>query len=100
MRTRVKKAQGQVNDLAAKGYRTLGVARTDVQGKWEFLGLLSLSDPPRDDSASTIAAARKMGLQVRMVTGDNLAIAREISRELKLGTEHRGGKRSLSRRPR
>ena len=80
-----KKAEDQVNELAAKGYRTLGVARTDAQGKWEFLGLLSLSDPPRDDSASTIAAARKMGLQVRMVTGDNLAIAREVSRELKLG---------------
>jgi len=80
-----KTAQGQVHDLAAKGYRTLGVARTDVQGRWEFLGLLALSDPPRDDSASTIAAARNMGLQVRMVTGDNVAIAREISRELKLG---------------
>jgi H+-transporting ATPase len=80
-----KKAEAQVNDLAAKGYRTLGVARTDVHGKWEFLGLLSLSDPPRDDSASTIAVARQMGLRVRMVTGDNLAIAREISRELKLG---------------
>src|SRR5271156_4956091 len=80
-----KKAQDQVNDLASKGFRTLGVARTDAQGKWEFFGLLSLSDPPRDDSASTIEAARKMGLQVRMVTGDNLAIAREVSRELKLG---------------
>ena len=80
-----KKAQDQVNDLASKGYRTLGVARTDGQGKWEFLGLLSLSDTPRDDSASTIATARKMGLQVRMVTGDNLAIAREVSLELKLG---------------
>ena len=80
-----KKAQEQVNDLARKGFRTLGVARTDAQGKWEFLGLLSLSDPPRDDSASTIMTARKMGLQVRMVTGDNLAIAREVSLELKLG---------------
>jgi H+-transporting ATPase len=80
-----KRAERQVDDLAAKGYRTLGVARTDAQGKWEFLGLLSLSDPPRDDSASTIATAREMGLQVRMVTGDNLAIAREVSVELKLG---------------
>ena len=80
-----QKAQGQVNELAAKGYRTLGVARTDAQGKWELLGLLSLSDPSRDDSASTIETARKMGLQVRMVTGDNLAIAKEVSRELKLG---------------
>jgi H+-transporting ATPase len=79
------KAEAQVNDLAAKGYRTLGVARTDAHGKWEFLGLLSLSDPPRDDSALTIATARKMGLQVRMVTGDNLAIAREVSRALQLG---------------
>ncbi|MGA2411528.1 MAG: plasma-membrane proton-efflux P-type ATPase, partial [Candidatus Binataceae bacterium] len=79
------KAEKQVNELAAKGYRTLGVARTDAQGKWEFLGLLPLSDTPRDDSASTIVAARQMGLQVRMVTGDNLAIAQEVSRELKLG---------------
>jgi H+-transporting ATPase len=78
-------AERHVDELAAKGYRTLGVARTDVQGKWEFMGLLPLSDPPRDDSASTIATARKMGLQVRMVTGDNVAIAREISRELQLG---------------
>ena len=80
-----KKAEKQVNDLAKKGFRTLGVARTDAQGKWELLGLLSLSDTLRDDSASTIAQARKMGLQVRMVTGDNLAIAQEVSRELKLG---------------
>jgi H+-transporting ATPase len=79
------KAEKQVNELAAKGYRTLGVARTDAQGKWELLGLLSLSDTLRDDSASTIETARKMGLQVRMVTGDNLAIAREVSHELKLG---------------
>jgi H+-transporting ATPase len=81
------KAEDEVEKLAAKGYRTLGVARTDAQGKWEFLGLLPMSDPPRDDSASTIATTRRMGLQVRMVTGDNIAIAREISRELQLGPE-------------
>jgi H+-transporting ATPase len=79
------KAEGEVDRLAAKGYRTLGIARTDAQGKWEFLGLLPMSDPPREDSASTIATARSMGLHVRMVTGDNVAIAREISRELRLG---------------
>jgi len=80
-------ADHKVEELAAKGYRTLGVARTDEHGKWEFLGLIPMSDPPRDDSASTIATARRMGLQVRMVTGDNLAIAREISRELALGPQ-------------
>ena len=78
-------ADHKVEELAAGGFRTLGVARTDAQGEWKFIGLLPMSDPPRDDSASTIATARRMGLQVRMVTGDNLAIAREISRELALG---------------
>ncbi len=78
-------ADRKVEELAADGFRTLGVARADAQGEWKFMGLLPMSDPPRDDSASTIATCRQMGLQVRMVTGDNLAIAREISRELALG---------------
>ena len=77
---------GQAEALAANGYRTLGVARTDAQGQWRFLGLLPLFDPPRDDSAQTLARAADMGLQVRMVTGDHTAIAREIARKLKLGT--------------
>ena len=78
-------ALGQAEALAADGYRTLGVARTDAQGQWQFLGLLPLFDPPRDDSAQTLAQAADMGLQVRMVTGDHTAIAREIARKLKLG---------------
>ena len=72
--------------LAAKGYRTLGVARADGDGRWRFLGLLSLFDPPRDDSAQTVARAAEMGLSVRMVTGDHIAIAREIARKLKMST--------------
>jgi len=76
----------QADALAEKGYRTLGVASTDAQGQWRFLGLLSLFDPPRDDSAQTLAEAAEMGLQVRMVTGDHIAIAREIAHKLKLGT--------------
>jgi H+-transporting ATPase len=70
---------------AAKGYRTLGVARTDESGKWRFLGLLPLFDPPRDDSAATIVATRAMGVDIKMVTGDHEAIAREIAGQLKLG---------------
>jgi H+-transporting ATPase len=72
--------------LATRGFRTLGVARADAGGAWRFLGLLPLFDPPREDSAQTIATARQMGLQVRMVTGDHTAIAREISKKLGLGT--------------
>jgi H+-transporting ATPase len=81
-----EKAQAATNDLAARGFRTLGVAQTDEKGKWRFLGLLPLFDPPRDDSAETIATAKAMGLDVRMVTGDHTAIAREIAGKLGLGT--------------
>jgi len=74
------------DELAAHGYRTLGVARTDPDGRWHFLGLLPLFDPPRDDSAATIVTVESMGVDVRIVTGDHGAIAREVSRELGLGT--------------
>lgn len=70
---------------AARGFRTLGVARTDESGKWRFLGLLPLFDPPRDDCAETIAVARSMGVDIKMVTGDHEAIAKEIAGRLKLG---------------
>ena len=70
---------------AARGYRTLGVARTDESGKWQFLGLLPLFDPPREDCAETIATARSMGVDIKMVTGDHEAIAKEIAGQLKLG---------------
>jgi H+-transporting ATPase len=82
--TRAEKA---VEDFAAKGYRTLGVARTDKDGSWRLLGILPLYDPPREDSAATIQQAEEHGLQVKMVTGDNVAIAKEISRQLGLGTD-------------
>ena len=74
-----------VEQDASKGYRTLGVARRDEAGGWRFLGLLPLFDPPRDDSAATIAATRAMGVDVKMVTGDHEAIAREIAAQLQLG---------------
>ncbi len=74
-----------VGEFAARGFRSLGVARTTADGRWEFLGVLPLSDPPRDDSRATIEAAKGLGCQVKMVTGDQLAIAKEISRQLGLG---------------
>ena len=79
------KADRVVNELAARGQRTLGVARTREDGSWQYLGILPLFDPPREDSAETIAQASAHGIQVKMVTGDNLAIAREISSKLGLG---------------
>jgi H+-transporting ATPase len=74
-----------VEEDAAKGYRTLGVARTDDSGKWRYLGLLPLFDPPRDDCAETIKSTRSMGIDIKMVTGDHEAIAKEIAGQLDLG---------------
>ena len=74
-----------VNGFAARGFRSLGVARTDDQGEWRFLGVLPLYDPPREDSKETIETAGQMGVKVKMVTGDQLAIAREIAGQLGLG---------------
>ena len=59
-----------VNDFAARGFRSLGVARADGDGAWRFLGVLPLFDPPREDAESTIATAKAMGVTVKMVTGD------------------------------
>ena len=81
-KARVEKS---VNDFATKGYRTLGVARAHEGGTWRFLGILPLFDPPREDSADTIAQAKAHGIDVKMVTGDNLAIGREIAGQLDLG---------------
>jgi H+-transporting ATPase len=75
-----------VNAFAGRGFRSLGVARTDAQGQWQFLGVLPLYDPPRDDSQATIETAREMGVTVKMVTGDQLAIGKEIARQLGLGS--------------
>jgi len=78
--------ENAVNEFAARGFRSLGVARTDEQGSWQFLGVLPLFDPPRDEARATIATARQMGVGVKMVTGDALAIARETAGKLGLGT--------------
>ena len=76
---------GAVNEFAARGFRALGVARADEDGQWQFLGVLPLFDPPREQAKETIATARQMGVSVKMVTGDALAIAREMSAKLGLG---------------
>jgi H+-transporting ATPase len=78
-------AEKAVNEFAARGFRSLGVARSDAENHWQFLGVLSLFDPPRPDSKSTIATASEMGIKVKMVTGDQIAIAKELAHQLGLG---------------
>ncbi|MDQ6882602.1 MAG: plasma-membrane proton-efflux P-type ATPase, partial [Pseudomonadota bacterium] len=83
VKTAVDKA---VDDFAARGFRSLGVARADGDGPWQYLGVLPLFDPPRDDAKATVATAEKMGVKVKMVTGDALAIAKETAKKLDMGT--------------
>jgi H+-transporting ATPase len=75
-----------VGELAAKGSRALAVARSENQGaSWELLGILPMFDPPREDSKATIDKANEKGVSVKMVTGDDTAIAIETARQLGLG---------------
>ncbi|HZL04328.1 MAG TPA: plasma-membrane proton-efflux P-type ATPase, partial [Coriobacteriia bacterium] len=75
--------EAAVNDFAARGFRSLGVAHADDD--WQFLGVLPLFDPPREDAKTTIATAHAMGVSVKMVTGDAIAIAKETATKVGLG---------------
>jgi H+-transporting ATPase len=79
-------AEAHVQELASRGYRALGVARTNDQGQWQLLAILSLSDPPRPDSAATLQELKALGVAVKMLTGDQVVIAKETARQLGLGT--------------
>ena len=77
----------KVEELSQKGYRALGVARSAVDDfdNIQLVGLLSLADPPRPDSKGMIESARELGVKPLMLTGDNIAIAREIALQVGVG---------------
>ncbi|CAK9146188.1 unnamed protein product [Ilex paraguariensis] len=89
-----RKVHSMIDKFAERGLRSLGVARQEVPagkkdspgGPWEFVGLLPLFDPPRHDSAETIRRALDLGVSVKMITGDQLAIAKETGRRLGMGS--------------
>ncbi|XP_061989312.1 plasma membrane ATPase 4 isoform X1 [Rosa rugosa] len=89
-----KKAFAIIDKYAERGLRSLAVARQEVPAKskeseggpWQLVGLLPLFDPPRHDSAETIRQALNLGVNVKMITGDQLAIAKETGRRLGMGT--------------
>ncbi|XP_026457661.1 plasma membrane ATPase 4 [Papaver somniferum] len=88
------KVHSVIDKYAERGLRSLAVARQEVPEKnkdspgapWQFVGLLPLFDPPRHDSAETIRRALNLGVNVKMITGDQLAIAKETGRRLGMGT--------------
>ncbi|KAM1037228.1 hypothetical protein ACFX2J_031831 [Malus domestica] len=89
-----KRVHTVIEKFAERGLRSLAVARQEVPagtkdspgGPWEFVGLLPLFDPPRHDSAETIRRALDLGVSVKMITGDQLAIGKETGRRLGMGT--------------
>lgn len=89
-----KKVHGVIDKFAECGLRSLGVARQEVPERtkespgepWQLVGLLALFDPPRHDSAETIRRALNLGVNVKMITGDQLAIAKETGRRLGMGS--------------
>ncbi|CAN1301251.1 Plasma membrane ATPase 4, partial [Linum perenne] len=89
-----KKVHSVIDKFAERGLRSLGIAQQQVPEKnkdssgapWQLVGLLPLFDPPRHDSAETIRRALHLGVNVKMITGDQLAVAKETGRRLGMGT--------------
>ena len=75
----IEALEAQVSESALKGYRTLAVARGAEAGVPALVGLVTLYDPPRPDAAQLIATLRDLGVAVKILTGDALAVAREIA---------------------
>lgn len=83
-----EKAYKEVEDFASKGFRTLGIAfRKCEEDVYHFVGLIPLFDPPREDSKKAIAEANAKGVAVKMVTGDNIAVAKYIADILDIGQD-------------
>lgn len=74
-------------EFARRGFRSLGVAYQKNNEPWILLGILSMFDPPREDTAQTIVEAQQLGLSVKMLTGDAIAIAKETCKMLALGSK-------------
>ncbi|KAG4395734.1 hypothetical protein GLYMA_19G019200v4 [Glycine max] len=89
-----RRVHSVIDKFADRGLRSLAVAYQEVPdgkkesqgGPWQFIGLLPLFDPPRHDSAQTIRRALNLGVNVKMITGDQLAIGKETGRRLGMGT--------------
>jgi len=93
----VKALKGSVEAMAAEGLRVLGVARGSYRGtdlpetqhdfKFEFLGLVGLTDPLRARVPEAVSDCRSAGIRVMMITGDYPATAKMIARQAGLDVE-------------
>ncbi len=79
------KVREDVSEFARRGLRGLAVAISDGDENFKLIGLLPIFDPPRNDTAETIKRAIELGVRVKMITGDQLEIAKETGRRLGMG---------------
>ncbi|KAL4788491.1 E1-E2 ATPase-domain-containing protein [Aspergillus varians] len=79
--------KAKAQEFAHRGFRSLGVAVQREGEDWTLLGMLPMFDPPREDTAHTIRESQNLGISVKMLTGDALAIAKETCKMLALGTK-------------
>ena len=92
-----------VNEFAARGFRSLGVARADEDGQWQFVGVLPLFDPPREDAKATIATALADGREDQ--DGYGRCTGHRQGNRQKVGLGHKyprcqqPGRRQKSKRP-
>jgi H+-transporting ATPase len=80
-----ERANKAIDDLASRGFRTLGVAKGTPSGGWVLVGLLAIADPPRHDTKEVVKKAQALGIKVIMITGDHTSIAREVGRQIGIG---------------
>ncbi len=82
--SKLQEYKNKADEYAQMGYRMIAITYQNDQQKWRLVGLVPLFDPPREDSAQTITEAIEMGVNIKMVTGDNVSIAKQIARKLGL----------------
>jgi magnesium-transporting ATPase (P-type) len=76
----IEALEARVSESALKGYRTLAVAQGPETGSLALVGLVMLYDPLRPDAKQLIGNLRDLGVSVKILTGDALAVATEIAR--------------------
>jgi len=77
-------AQAALNEKSERGFKTLAICVQNGDVSWKLLGFLAILDPPRSDTALTIKRCKELGVDVKMITGDQRLIAVEVARQLQL----------------
>lgn len=73
-----------MNEKSERGFKTLAVCLKTDDATWKLLGFCAILDPPRSDTRATVEKCQELGVDVKMITGDQRLIAVEVARQLNL----------------